>query len=440
MDRSEITAVEFCFGYGGLHLGLKRVVPGLRLVAACEIEGFACANLVAKMEARLLDPAPVWTDLVSFPYERFHGLVDLVAAGIPCQPHSVAGKRQGGNDERFLFDLFLDGIARMRPGLLFIENVPGLLTSRMPDGSLCIRYVLNRLEEIGYGVADRQGRPSLGVFSAEEVGAPHRRERVYLLAYRSGTGLEGLLQRVFGAGRQSPGPDDFSLGGAGPWPSRPGEWQFPWEPPRVVDHPVRLHGGRGESELRRRRGVRQASEAVGDAAGGARQRQAPGKAGHAPQPGQGTPLDDADCRPGGEPHPSGHEPERQDAGRDEAASGLGEPDPRLDDADGRRRKRGDGEAALPRPDEPDDRAPAPAGEYRFREAQSPLGGDADGPAAGLDLSRVPGLGDTELGEIRGWMALSSNRVDELRLCGNGVVPATAALAFRTLGTELIGLS
>ena len=62
MDSSP-TCVELCAGYGGICLGLKRVIPNLRVIAACEIEAFACANLVAKMEAGQLDPAPIWTDL-----------------------------------------------------------------------------------------------------------------------------------------------------------------------------------------------------------------------------------------------------------------------------------------------------------------------------------------------------------------------------------------
>ncbi len=51
MDTTkEFTAIEWCAGYGGIHLGLKRAIPNLRVIAYGEIEGFACANLVAKME------------------------------------------------------------------------------------------------------------------------------------------------------------------------------------------------------------------------------------------------------------------------------------------------------------------------------------------------------------------------------------------------------
>ena len=65
------THLGLCAGYGGIELGLHRVIPNLRSVALCEIEAFACANLVAKMEAGLMEPAPIWTDLKTFPWSEF---------------------------------------------------------------------------------------------------------------------------------------------------------------------------------------------------------------------------------------------------------------------------------------------------------------------------------------------------------------------------------
>src|SRR5690242_16019054 len=88
-----ITCVEWCFGYGGIHLGLQRVLPSLRCIAASEIEAYAVANLVAKIEAGLLDPFPIWSDLKTFPCEFFRDLVDIFVAGYPCQPFSSSGKR-----------------------------------------------------------------------------------------------------------------------------------------------------------------------------------------------------------------------------------------------------------------------------------------------------------------------------------------------------------
>ena len=197
MRNNTLTVVEFCAGYGGLGLGLKRVFgEALRTIGYCELEGFAQANLISKMEAGHLDVVPVWPDLITFPYRKFRGLVDIACAGIPCQPHSHAGKRQGGSDERFLFDDWLTGLEQMQPGAILIENVEGLLTSKMPDGTLCIRYIFRQLEDIGYCMENNKKELSLGLFSAEEVGAPHQRKRVFILAVHNSQRGEELLRKI----------------------------------------------------------------------------------------------------------------------------------------------------------------------------------------------------------------------------------------------------
>ena len=82
-----------------------------------------------------------------------------------------------------------------------------------------------------------------------------------------------------------------------------------------------------------------------------------------------------------------------------------------------------------------------SGENRTeRQTQPPLGGDADGSSYGLDFPGCTGLSDTELAEIHEWMEKGTNRTDELRMCGNGVVPATAERAFRVLYAELTGFT
>jgi DNA (cytosine-5)-methyltransferase 1 len=165
-----VTCLEWFFGYGGNHLGLKRAIPNLRLLAACEIEAYACANLVAKMEAGLLDPAPVWTDCKTFPLENFRGLVDIFIASYPCQGFSSAGKRQGQKDPRFLWPWVLRAIAIIQPRYCFFENVDGHVKNGLST-------VLSDLEEAGY-------RHEAGIFSAAECGAPQQRKRVFILAQR----------------------------------------------------------------------------------------------------------------------------------------------------------------------------------------------------------------------------------------------------------------
>ena len=110
-----ITHIGLCAGYGGIEMGLHRVIRNMRTIALCEIEAFACANLVAKMEAGLLDAAPIWTNVKTFPWEEFCDRVDILSGGYPCQPFSAAGNRLGAEDPRHLWPYIANGIAAMRP-------------------------------------------------------------------------------------------------------------------------------------------------------------------------------------------------------------------------------------------------------------------------------------------------------------------------------------
>ena len=169
VDNSKtITHIGLCAGYGGIELGLKRVLSTLRSVALCEIEAYACANLVAKMEAGLMDPAPIWTDLKTFPWDAFRDRVDILTGGYPCQPFSAAGKRLGTEDPRHLWPYIADGIRLMRPRVCFFENVEGHI-------SLGLREVIEELEQLGY-------EATFGIFSAAECGGSHQRKRVFILA------------------------------------------------------------------------------------------------------------------------------------------------------------------------------------------------------------------------------------------------------------------
>ena len=134
VDSDTINHVSLCSGYGGIDLGLKRAI-GSRLctVAFVEIEAFAAANLAAKAEAGLLDNAPIWSDLKRFPWGKFHGLVDILSGGYPCQPFSAAGKRLGAEDPRHLWPFISAGIAAMRPSVCFFENVEGHISLGLSD-------------------------------------------------------------------------------------------------------------------------------------------------------------------------------------------------------------------------------------------------------------------------------------------------------------------
>ena len=164
---------DLCAGSGMLGLAVKLALGGrVRTVVYVEREAYAASALVARMADAALDNAPVWDDVKSLCdpeflgyIRRFHPLV--VTAGYPCQPFSVAGKRLGINDDRHIWPWIDAFIGAAKPECVFFENVPGHI--RLGFGT--VRRDLHRR---GYRVA-------AGLFSAEEVGASHRRERLFIL-------------------------------------------------------------------------------------------------------------------------------------------------------------------------------------------------------------------------------------------------------------------
>lgn len=165
--RNEQRVLSFCYGYGGLERGVSKVIP-IKPVAYVEIEAFQNFNLVAAMESGLVDKAPIWTNLKTFNGNPFHNKVHGIIGGYPCQGESLAGKRKLWNDERFLWPYIERAIHDVRPFWCFFENVAGHLTGSFP-------YILESLRNLGYSV-------ETGIFTASEVGAPHKRERVFILA------------------------------------------------------------------------------------------------------------------------------------------------------------------------------------------------------------------------------------------------------------------
>ncbi len=139
-----------------------------------EREAYLSALLVSKMEEGLLDPCPIFGDLVSFDWARYRGLVHLVSGGFPCQPFSCAGKRDGVDDPRHLWPYIRNGLEILRPEIVFFENVAGISTVKSPGYHSVLHHVLSDLEGLGF-------RATAGEFSAAEVGAPHLRKRWFIL-------------------------------------------------------------------------------------------------------------------------------------------------------------------------------------------------------------------------------------------------------------------
>lgn len=147
-----------------------------------EREAYLSALLVSKMEEGLLDPCPVFGDLVSFDWAKYRGLVHLVSGGFPCQPFSYAGKRDGVDDPRHLWPYIRDGVEILRPEIVFFENVAGISTAKSPGYHSVLHHVLSDLEGLGF-------RATAGEFSAAEVGAPHLRKRWFILGLADTAGF-----------------------------------------------------------------------------------------------------------------------------------------------------------------------------------------------------------------------------------------------------------
>ena len=186
MATHSLRVLSLCSGYGGLDLAVRLVFPSARTLCYVEREISCVRVLAARMEDGSLDPAPVWDDVATFDPAPWVGCVDLIVAGFPCQPHSVAGKREGTADARWPV---WDDIIRIAKGCatraIFLENVPGLLTS---SGGASLDRVKRDLVDCGFT------RCASGVISAAAVGAPFKGERWFCL----GTSNGDRLPRVVG--------------------------------------------------------------------------------------------------------------------------------------------------------------------------------------------------------------------------------------------------
>jgi len=124
-----------------------------------------------------LDEAPIFSDIRAFIRDgyaaSYTGMVDVVSAGFPCQPFSLAGKRRGHADGRNMWPATIECIRIIRPRFALLENVPGLLAHEYA------RRIFGDLAESGYDVRWR-------VLSAAELGAPHKRDRLWIVAKSQG--------------------------------------------------------------------------------------------------------------------------------------------------------------------------------------------------------------------------------------------------------------
>lgn len=142
---------------------------GWRTVCAVEIEPYPASVLVARQNDKALPPFPIWSNICTFDGRPWRGLVDIISGGFPCQDISAAGQGAGINGSRSkLWFEMLRVINEVQPRFVFVENSPML--RRRGLGA-----VLSGLSEAGYNA-------TWTVLGADDLGAPHIRKRLWLLA------------------------------------------------------------------------------------------------------------------------------------------------------------------------------------------------------------------------------------------------------------------
>lgn len=182
--------VSLCTGYGGLDLGIgaacKAMGFSLRTLLYVEREAYAAAILASRIEENRLCAAPIFPDVsrLSEIAPMLAGKYDILSGGFPCQPFSLAGLRDGENDPRHLWPYIRDFAATTNPGLVFLENVPGIISAKTDDPKEPVLLrVLRDLERIGYTA-------KWGIYGAFEGGSPQFRGRVFILAHAASIGCK----------------------------------------------------------------------------------------------------------------------------------------------------------------------------------------------------------------------------------------------------------
>lgn len=156
---------------------LASYLLGWRTVCAVERDVYAAQVLAQRQNDGILEAFPIWSDITSFDGKPWKGIVDVISGGFPCQDISSAGKGAGIEGERSgLWAEMARIIGEVRPSYVFVENSP-ILVSRG------LTRVLSDLAKMGY---DAQWAR----FSASNFGAPHIRDRIWIVAHTQSFGCE----------------------------------------------------------------------------------------------------------------------------------------------------------------------------------------------------------------------------------------------------------
>ena len=211
----ELQVLDLFSGIGGFALGLE-AAGAFRTAAFCEQDAFCQAVL-----RKHWPDVPIYDDVRTIDFE---GDIDVITGGYPCQPFSVAGKQKGAADDRHLWPSMFEIIKHKRPRWVVAENVAGHITMGLDE-------VLFDLESEGY-----TARPV--VIPACAVDAPHRRDRVWIVAHADNPRLQGREQRRTsgeGKGSSNPATQRSEDGGRQGWIPEPDVGRVATGVPNRVD-------------------------------------------------------------------------------------------------------------------------------------------------------------------------------------------------------------
>ena len=183
-------------GAGGGILGGHLL--GWRTVCAVEWEAYPASVLCARQNDKILPPFPIWDDVQTFDGKPWRGIVNVVSGGFPCQDISAAGQGDGLEGERSgMWREMARIIGEVRPKYAFVENSPMLTTRGLGT-------ILRDLAQLGYDA-------EWCVLGAADVGAKHKRNRIWIVAHSSNIGLQGNIQK------QQISKQKNSIPGLGQW-------------------------------------------------------------------------------------------------------------------------------------------------------------------------------------------------------------------------------
>lgn len=198
-------------GAGGGLLGT--MLLGWEPIGYVEWDEYCQRVIAARVRDGYLPAAPIFGDIREFiksgAAAEYRGVADVVTAGFPCQPFSVAGKQRGADDERNMWPATAEVIRHVQPQSVLLENVPGLVSCGY------LGTIVGDLAAMGY-----VGR--WGVLSACAEGAPHTRERLFIVAHRDGAGLQKRQVNTGMASRQDAGQEREAASVHAWWASEPG--------------------------------------------------------------------------------------------------------------------------------------------------------------------------------------------------------------------------